>query len=60
MTKMRRTIRAVVIVAVLAASLGLLPYVGLPYEPLPATAARLSSQLYARPKMWLPVIMRHR
>lgn len=61
MEKVSRTIRAVVIVAVLAVSLGLLPFVGLPYQPLEATAERLTTQLYEqRTRIWLPIMMRNR
>lgn len=41
-----RFARAVLVVLVLAVSLGLLPYLGLPYQPLQATAMRLASILY--------------
>lgn len=61
MNGLKRTGRAVLIVAVLAVSLGLLPMTGLPYQPLEATAARLNSVLYDQNvRTWLPLVMKHR
>ncbi len=60
MDRFRRVTRAVLVVAVLAASLALLPAVGLPYQPLEATVQRLSSALYERPtKLWFPIGLRN-
>lgn len=42
----RRFSRAILIVLVLTVSLALLPYLGLPYQPLEVTAMRLTSILY--------------
>lgn len=42
----RRFSRAILIVLALAGSLSVLPYVGLPYQPLEVTAMRLASILY--------------
>ena len=41
-----RLSRAVLVVLALAVSLALLPYMGLPYQPLEVTAMRLTSILY--------------
>ena len=41
-----RLARAILIVLVLTVSLALLPYLGLPYQPLQVTAMRLASVLY--------------
>jgi cytochrome c-type biogenesis protein CcmH/NrfG len=60
MDRFRRVTRAVLVVTVLAASLALLPAVGLPYQPLEATVQRLSSALYDRPtKLWFPIGLRN-
>lgn len=60
MNGLKRTVRAVGIVAVLAVSLGLLPMIGLPYQPLEATAARLNSVLYDQQvRVWLPLMMKN-
>ncbi|MCB9153129.1 MAG: hypothetical protein H6649_03605 [Caldilineae bacterium] len=48
------------IVTVLAMSLALLPMIGLPYQPLEATAARLNSVLYdQKVRTWLPLVMKN-
>lgn len=61
MDRTYRVIRAGVIVLILAVSLGLLPFVGLPYQPLEATAARLTTVLYDRPvRIWLPLLLKDR
>ncbi len=59
MNGLKRAVRAVLIVAVLAVSLALLPMIGLPYQPLEATAARLNSVLYDQQvRVWLPLVMK--
>ena len=61
MDGLKRLVRAVVIVAALAVSLALLPMLGLPYQPLEATAARLNTVLYDQQvRVWLPLVMKHR
>lgn len=61
MNGLKRLVRAVVIVAALAGSLALLPMLGLPYQPLEATAARLNTVLYDQQiRVWLPLVMRNR
>ena len=61
MDGLKRLMRAVVIVVALAASLALLPMLGLPYQPLEATAARLNTVLYDQQvRVWLPLVMKHR
>jgi hypothetical protein len=60
MDRFRRVTRAVLVVAVLATSLALLPAIGLPYQPLEATVQRLSSALYERPtRLWFPISLRN-
>lgn len=60
MDRFRRVTRAVLVVVVLAASLALLPAIGLPYQPLEATVEKLSATLYDRPtKLWFPIGLRH-
>lgn len=60
MDRFRRMIRASLVVAALAASLALLPAIGLPYQPLQTTAERLSTTLYDRPtRFWFPVALRN-
>jgi hypothetical protein len=60
MDRFRRVTRAVLVVTVLAASLALLPAIGLPYQPLEATVQRLSSALYDRPtRLWFPIGLRN-
>jgi hypothetical protein len=60
MDRFGRMTRAVLVVAVLSASLALLPVVGLPYQPLEATVERLSTALYDRPTtLWFPVGLRN-
>lgn len=61
MDGLKRFVRAVVIVAVLAVSLALLPMLGLPYQPLEATAARLNTVLYDQQvRVWLPLVIKQR
>ncbi|MCA9868817.1 MAG: hypothetical protein KDI03_20820 [Anaerolineae bacterium] len=60
MNGLKRTVRAMLIVTVLAMSLALLPMIGLPYQPLEATAARLNSVLYdQKVRTWLPLVMKN-
>ena len=61
MNRMKRLVRALVIVMALAVSLALLPMLWLPYQPLEATAARLNTVLYDQQvRVWLPLVMKHR
>jgi hypothetical protein len=58
MERIKSVVRAAAIVLVLAVSLALLPVIGLPYRPLPATAARVAGGLYQRPRAWLPFVIK--
>lgn len=60
MDRFRRMTRATLVVAALAASLALLPAIGLPYQPLQTTAERLNATLYDGPtRLWFPISLRN-
>lgn len=60
MDRFWRMMRASLVVVVLAASLALLPAIGLPYQPLQTTAERLSTALYDGPtRLWFPIGLRN-